>query len=191
MWKRISDWLHRVSSGWVALAAVVVFVAFSVLVLPGQAAAAEGYGGEAGSPDTSFFYLAGDLYRMAEAYGEQGREAYVRSRFTFDLIFPVVYTLFLGIAISWLYGRAFPPGSPWRWANLAPVLGAVFDYLENVSASLVMARYPARTPVVDALAPVFTFAKWCFVGGSFALLLLGVGVGLGRWIRGRSSGSSV
>ena len=190
MWKRISDWLHRISTAWVALAALVVFVAFSAVVLPRQAAAAERYSGEAGSPDTSFFYLAGDLYRMAEAYGEQGRAAYVRSRFTFDLIFPVVYTLFLSTAISWLYRRAFAPGSPWRWANLAPVLGAVFDYLENASASLVIARYPARTPVVDALAPVFTFTKWIFVGGSFVLLVLGVGVAAGRWIRGRAEWDS-
>jgi len=186
MWKRISDWLHRISTEWVALAAVVVFVAFSAVVLPGQAAGAEEYSGEAGSPDTSLFYLAGDLYRMAEAYGERGRAAYVRARWTFDLIFPLVYTLFLVTAISWLYERAFPPGSPWRWANLAPVLGAAFDFLENASTSLVMARYPARTPGVDVLAPVFTFAKWCFVGGSFVLLFLGVGVGLGRWVRGRA-----
>jgi membrane protein implicated in regulation of membrane protease activity len=68
------------------------------------------------------------------------------------------------------------------------VLGALLDYLENVATSLVMARYPLRTPVIDALAPVFTLVKWVFVGGSFALLLIGAGAALWRWVRRRGAG---
>ena len=183
MGERISEWLHRVSTGWVALAALVIFLLFSALVLPRQASSA----GDVGSPDTSFYYSRDELYRMAEAYGAQGRAAYVRTRLTFDVIWPVVYTLFLSTAISWLYARAFEPGSSWRRANLAPVLGALFDYLENLSTSLVMLRYPDHTPVVDALAPIFTLVKWIFVGGSFALLFIGLAVGAWRWIRNRSA----
>jgi hypothetical protein len=65
------------------------------------------------------------------------------------------------------------------------VLGALFDYLENLSTSLVMLRYPDHTAVVDALAPIFTLVKWIFVGGSFALLFIGLAVGAWRWIRNR------
>jgi hypothetical protein len=32
MWKRISSWLRRVSTGWVALSALVIFLLFSALV---------------------------------------------------------------------------------------------------------------------------------------------------------------
>jgi len=174
MGKRFSHWLRRVSNGWVALSALVIFLLFSALVLPRQAARAEQDTGGAGSPDMSFYYSPGDLYRMAEAYGAQGREAYVRARFTFDLIFPLAYTLFLVTAISWVYTRAFAPDSRWQRANLAPVLGALFDYAENVSTSLVMLRYPAQTPVIDVLAPVSTLVKWVFVTGSFVLLFVGV-----------------
>jgi hypothetical protein len=183
MWKRVSEWLHQVSNGWVALSALAVFLVFSALVLPAQAARAETDTGSAESPDTSFYYSAGDLYRMAEAYGVQGRAAYVRARFTFDVIWPLVYTVFLSTAISWVYIRAFTPDSRWQRANLAPVLGALFDYLENASASLVMLRYPDRTPGVDVLAPVFTSVKWVFVTSSFLLLLAGVVVGVWRWTR--------
>jgi hypothetical protein len=174
MGKRFSHWLRRVSNGWVVLSALVIFLLFSALVLPRQAARAQQETGGAASPDMSFYYSPGDLYRMAEAYGAQGREAYVRARFTFDLIFPLVYTLFLATAISWVNTRAFAPDSRWHLANLAPVLGALFDYAENVSTSLVMLRYPAQTAVVDVLAPVFTLVKWVFVTGSFVLLFVGV-----------------
>ena len=182
MGKRISDWLRRVTNGRVALAALAVFLLFSALVLPGQSAASETHTGDAGSPDTSLYYSADDLYRMAEMYGEQGRAAYVRARYTFDVIWPVVYTVFLSTAISWVYGRAFASSSRWQRANLAPVLGALFDYLENLAASVVMVRYPDRTPIVDTLAPVFTLVKWVFVGGSFVLLLAGIAVAIYRWI---------
>jgi len=185
--QRISEGLHRVSTGWVALAATVVFLLFSAVVLPRQSASAEAGAGGVGSPDTSLYYSRDELYRMAEAYGAQGRAAYVRARLTFDVIWPIVYTVFLSTAISWLYARGFEPGSPWRRANLAPVSGALFDYLENLSTSLVMLRYPDRTPVVDTLAPIFTLVKWIFVGGSFALLFIGLAVGAWRRIRHSSN----
>ena len=183
MCKRISDWLRRVSSAWVALSTLAIFLLFSALVLPRQAASAEEGAGGVGSPDTSFHYSPDDLYRMAEAYGERGRAAYVRARFTFDVIWPLVYTLFLATAISWVFSRACALESLWQRANLAPVLGALFDYLENVSASIVMFRYPAQTPVVEILTPVFTSVKWVFVSGSFVLLFAGAVVAVWRWQR--------
>ena len=72
--KRISVWLSRVSTGWVALAALVIFLLFTALVLPQQAGKAAQETGGADSPDTSF-YTPDELYRMAEAYGEPGRQA--------------------------------------------------------------------------------------------------------------------
>jgi hypothetical protein len=189
--RRTSDWLRRVSTGWVTLVALLIFLLFSALVLPQQATRAEQETGSADSPDMSFFYTPRDLYQMAESYGEQGRQAYVGARFTFDLVWPLVYTLFLVTAISWIFGKAFAPDSRWQLANLAPLLGTLFDYLENLSTSMVMLRYPARTAVVDLLAPVFTALKWGFLGASFLLLLVGIVMATWRWLkqkpRGRSS----
>ncbi len=185
MGKRISDWLRGVSRGWVALAALLIFLLFSALVLPQQATVAEQETGSADSPDTSFFYTPHELYQMAEAYGEQGRQAYVRARFTFDLVWPLVYALFLVTAISWVFGRAFAPNSRWQNANLAPLLGALFDYLENLSTSLVMLRYPDQTPVIDLLAPTFTLSKWSLLGASFLLLAGGTVVAAWRWMARR------
>ena len=184
--KRFSNWLQRVTNGWVALSALVIFLLFLVMVLPGQAAKAGTQTGKSGSPDMSFYYSADDLYHFAEVYGEQGREAYVRTRFTFDVIWPLVYTLFLTTTISWVNTRAFAPDSWWQRANLIPVLGLVFDYLENLTTSLVMLRYPDRTAVIDSLAPVFTLLKWVFIFGSFVLLFAGVVAGVWQWYKGKS-----
>lgn len=176
-----STLLLKISKGWVALVVLVGFLLFTALVLPAQSSRSGA--GEAGSPDTSFLYTPTELYRMAEAYGRAGREAYVEARFTFDAVWPLVYTVFLAVAISWVFGRTLPAASRWRLLNLLPVAGALFDYLENLATSLVMLRYPERTPVVDLLAPVLTLVKWVLVAGSFVVLLAGVVVGVWRWAR--------
>lgn len=180
MGQKVSGWLYRVSRGWVALAALVIFVLFTALVLPGQTAQMDVYGADVGSPDLSLTYSTADLYAMAEAYGPEGRAAYVRARLTFDVIWPVVYTVFLVTAIGWLARRAFAADSLWQRANLIPLVAALFDYLENATTSLVMARYPAQTPVVDVLATLFTPIKWLFVVAGFVLLLMCVGVNVWR-----------
>lgn len=176
--RKLSAWLYQISKGWVALFAVAIFFLFMFIVLPGQAARAEAYSGDAGSPDTSFFYRPEALYEMAEAYGEAGREAYVRARFTFDLIFPLVYGSFLTFTIGWFLGKALAEGSRWRLFNLTPVLGVIFDLLENSAASLVIGLYPQRLTAIAWLASVFTLVKWIFVYGSFVVLLAAIVVWL-------------
>ena len=180
MLNRLSNFFYSLSTGWVTLTGLLVFVLFMIFVLPQQAQKAEAYSGGT-SPDTSYIYSARDLYQMAEDYGAEGRAAYIYARFTFDLIFPLAYLLFLTTSISWLLARGLAETSRWRLLNLFPFAGAVFDYLENISTSLVLGRYPSQTPVVDVLAPVFTLVKWFFVNGSFVLLIIACILFL--WIR--------
>lgn len=170
--RRLSRTLVEFSKANVTLAALVIFLIFSVIVLPRQSAAVDVYSGSSGSPDLSLFYSPNDLYHMAEQYGSAGRDAYVHARFSFDLVFPIIYTLFLATAISWILGIITPEASPWRMLNLVPIPGMLFDFFENTTASIVISRYPALSPIFANLAPVFTFLKWAFVGGSFLILFI-------------------
>ena len=179
--KRLSNWMQAISTSWVALLTLLVFAAFIIWVLPTQAADAEAVTQGAGSPDSAFYYSAEQLY-------QEGRQAYIRSRFTFDVVWPLAYVLFLGTWISWAFGRLFEANSLWQRANLVPILGGLFDFLENSAASIVMARYPAETAVIDSLASVFTMIKWVFVQGSFVVLLGGVLFGGGLWLWRKSRG---
>lgn len=182
MWIRLSSWLYRVSTGRVALIALIIFVAFSALVLPGQSAAARENSHGGSSPDTTFFYTPDDLFRMAEQHGQDGRQAYVQARWSFDVAFPIVYGAFLTTAISWLFARAVPAKGVWRLGNVAPVLAVIFDFCENTCTSLVMLAYPDRILLTAALAGIFTPIKWLFVAASFLLLLAGAWL----WWRHRS-----
>jgi hypothetical protein len=188
--KNISSWLYKISNGWVALTGLVIFVLFSVLVLPAQSSQADEISGETGSPDMSFYYTSENLFDMAEAYGEQGRTDYIRARFTFDLIWPLVYGFFLSTAISWLIKRADLSYTPLGLLNLVPVFGVIFDYFENITTSWVMFRFPQPAFLPAMLAPFLTATKWILVGGSFGILILGILMVIWDSIRSRKKNTA-
>jgi len=171
---RFSAWLYKRSTGRITLLALLIFIAFTATVLPAQSARDESRSGGATSPDLSFYYSAGELYDMAQAYGEAGRAAYIRARYTFDIVWPAVYLFFLLASISWLFRRGLDPASPLVVFNIVPLFAVAMDLLENISTSIVMARYPDTTPVVAALAGPFTALKWTLVAASFVLLVAGL-----------------
>jgi len=175
--------------GWrIWLLAVAAFALFLALVLPEQAATTQAITGTSVSPDQSYWYSASELYRMAEAYGAEGRAHYIRSRFTFDVAWPLVYGSFLQATLLLASARGPLRRVPSIMLAL-PTLAVVLDLLENSSASLVMARFPEATPVVADLAGVFTFLKWNVLGASLALAgiaaVLGGGQRLRSWLRSR------
>lgn len=185
MWRDLSDWLYRVVSGWWVLAAAAFLLAFTIFVLPSLVPPILTQDPGLRSPDLSLLYSAEDLYRMADAYGAEGRAEYVRSRLTFDTIWPLVYVLFLGFSITWVYRVVSMEGSVLRRANVTPIAAGLLDLLENAAASLVLLRYPTRTPGLDSLTPVLTMSKWVLVAGSVTLLFVGIIIGLWRWAGGR------
>jgi hypothetical protein len=170
----LSSKLSSHSGGKLVIVALALFVLFMLLVLPIQAEVSSRELAGAGSPDTSFIYSADDIYGWAEAYGAAGREAYVRARWSFDLVWPVVYGFFLVTAISWAGRRAWRPGSRAHLLNLLPIVAVALDYTENILTSIVMLRYPSEAMVAAALASPVTILKWLGVGGSFIALLVGV-----------------
>jgi hypothetical protein len=178
--EKLSRNIYRVSRGWVALAAILLFVLFSALTLPGQSRLTQTYSQGSGSPDTSFFYSADDLYTMAGLYGEQGRAAYLKARWTFDLAFPIVYTFFFITANSWLLSQVLKPGSKWRLLNLFPLAAFLLDLLENTGTSLVMAFYPLHNLPGELLAPLFTLLKWAAVSCSMLILVFAVVAFMGQ-----------
>jgi hypothetical protein len=183
MSKKFSVWLYKISKGWVTLLGIVIFLGFTALVLPAQSAQSEATRGGVGSPDTSFFYTPNDIYGFAEASGEDGRREYIRARFTFDILWPIVYAFFLATSTSWVFQRITYPEDRWRVVNLAPVTGMFFDLLENISASIVVGRFPETTPIIEWLVPLFSLLKWGFIAASFGLLMMGILIWAAR--RGR------
>ena len=163
----VSRWLLKVSSTWVMLVCLLLMILFMVFVLPAQAADSASTRENGQSPDTTFFFTPEELFRMAEDFGSTGRKEYIQSRWTFDLVFPLVYTAFLTTGISWFIQRLINWPTKWRFTNLLPVFGGVFDLLENTVTTYVMLIYPARSEISLSSASLITPIKWILVSSSF------------------------
>jgi hypothetical protein len=171
MLKKLSDDLYRFSSGRLAIFGTILMLLFLITVMPGETVKAAAYSTQAGTPDTTAIYSVEKLLGMAEAYGEQGRRAYIQARFSFDLAFPLVYGFFLAVCTSWMLKRLLPPDNFWRRLNLLPPAAVLFDLLENTCAVIVMAAYPTVRPLAAQLAVIFTPIKWLLVTSSFIVLI--------------------
>jgi len=117
-------------------------------------------------------YTADDIYEMADLYGQEGRESYVFMRFTFDLVWPFVYLFFMVTLMAFLL-KGFDENSWLRHLICLPFLGVLFDFLENIFATIVIARFPYKTPIIAELTPVWTLIKWTMLGiGFFTIMIL-------------------
>jgi hypothetical protein len=168
--RRISEaWYSRATWRW-ALVGSGVFAFFLAGPLRWQSARTERYAGEEGAPDTELWYSPEYLHETAERFGPEGRRAYVTSRATFDIAWPIVYATSLTTVLTVLLRDRTPEGSRRRMVNVLPWAAFAFDMAENAAVSTVMIRHPERTPVVERVAPVMTLAKWVAVGTSVSLV---------------------
>jgi len=150
----ISDSL---ASGRLLGLATATFIVFLTVILPEEASRSTAYLGDDPTPDGSFSYSPSDLYDMARTYGADGRRYYIRSRFTFDIVWPLAYGWFLWTGIA--YFQQGLTDARVKYAVLLPLLAVLLDFTENTSASVVMFLYPGRLPVLSHLVSVFTFGN--------------------------------
>jgi hypothetical protein len=180
---KLSDWIRKKSTGRIVISTLVIMFLFTILILPQQARSSERETGSSTSPDTAFYYSPVKLFQIAEIYGAAGRQAYIRARWTFDLIFPLVYISFLTTGISWAYNQIPSQKEPWQRLNLLPVFAGGFDYLENIATTWVMVRYPAHSSLAALLAAIFTPVKWTLISISFLVYLVLLGTLAVNWSR--------
>jgi hypothetical protein len=165
---------YRISTGWVVLGGLLIFLVFSSLTLPVESTRMDAYSKGLGSPDTSLFYDSKMLLQMADLYGETGRAAFLKARWGFDLAFPLIYTFFLITSTSYLFKKGVNNSGNLPLVNLIPLLGLLFDLAENTATSMVMKAFPFQNNWGLFLAPIFTPVKWLFVSISMSLLVIGL-----------------
>lgn len=153
---------------WFGVFSTLLFVFFIVKILPEQSNLSQVYGLKE-SIDTSWFYNGSELYRTVESYGSVGRTFYIQQRWTFDLIWPIVYFSFL-FSLSALLYQSIGLSYHNRWILSFSYFAILFDYLENIMVTIVMARFPSTTFLIADFAGTMTSLKWIFLGLSFFVL---------------------
>ena len=168
---RICDFMIEKSTKKIMIISTIVFILFMVFVLPRVSSYTEDVTGSSSSPDTSLLYSSDDLFDIAEAYGQVGRNAYIVLRLTFDVIWPIVYFMFLASLTGFLIQK-LKVKEKYKFLILLPLLGLLFDYLENIASVVVMYNYPTEMLFFANAAPVMTLLKWIFIGLGFICVIL-------------------
>ena len=122
------------------------------------------------SIDTSILYSVDDLYTIISGYSREVRLAYIYQRFTFDLIWPLVYGAFIVVTTTYLLIKIKIK----RINSLIyfPLAAVGLDFLENISVSILMFIYPLRINALALLASIFTTLKWITLSYSFIQIII-------------------
>ena len=174
MLNTLSETLGKYAHGWLVLLCLAGMLLFNGLILPNQQATIERMSGGVGTIDPQLFYTPEKAYSMVSAYGGAGRIAYRNFELTGDILYPVLYTAFFALLITWLYQRGFTPGSPMQKSNVVPLGGWLFDLFENLGIAAMLSVYPSTPAWLARAAAVFTLLKWLFAGAAILLILIGL-----------------
>jgi hypothetical protein len=139
----------------------ILFLLFMVLVLPYFSTLTNSKTNSDFSPDTGFFYTAEEFYENMEIYQQEGRDFYILMRWTFDLIWPLVYTFFF---LQVLYRLSKSCNKKKRKiVMILPFLGYGFDLMENTFASINVGIYPKESQFLFSLMQISSMLKWLFI----------------------------
>jgi hypothetical protein len=175
MLNTISEKFHSWASGWRVIIMLIADALMVGYIMPAAGAIMALAANNSVMPlDLMFFYTPEKAFDMMKKYGEQGRAIYMRIELTADLIYPVVYTLFFGLLISWLFQRGFRPESPMQKWNVMPVGAWFFDLLENIGIVTMLTMYPAQPAAFAWLTMILGSIKWAFAFASILLVLMGL-----------------
>ncbi len=170
----ISQKFHAWTTGWRVLFLFILNVVMTGYIMPVASAILALAANNSVLPlDLLFFYTPAEAFAMLDKYGAAGRALYLKIELTVDLLYPIIYTLFFGLLISWLFQRAFPADSKMQKWNVVPVGAWFFDLLENVGIVTMLAMYPSQ-PILPAwITMLLGLLKWALVFLSIGLVLVG------------------
>jgi hypothetical protein len=158
--------IYDKANGKLAIVSVVLFGLFMAIVLPYFAGLTEQYGS---GPDTMFDFSLGSYYDFRLRYGVEGRRLYIILRWTFDIVWPTVYTFFYFMCIGYL-GKKTKDIIGYKWL-LVPVVAVVLDLLENTFATIFLATFPKEVDLIVYLLMMSSMFKWLFVSLSLFVIL--------------------
>ena len=124
--------------------------------------------------DVGLSYDARTLYRLLDAYGEDGRHQY-RRILGIDLVFPLVYGTTVCLTALWLGASTHPVAG-----LMAPAIAvaALADWAEDLLLLLILRLYPVRRDDLARRAAIATRIKMLAIGATGLLTLFAL---IGVW----------
>lgn len=165
--------LQKASTWKYLLPLFVMLCGFYAIIFPYYQSQLSVIAGEEVKPlDVRFTYTLEEVTRDFGKLGEAGRNVYKVVVGRVDMIFPVVYGLFLMLLLVNLLKKTTKPGSRLMLIALLPALVMLFDYLENLNTLRLLENYPDLLPQAVARGEQMTRIKWLSLFLSLGLAFL-------------------
>jgi len=174
MLSSLNNWLAHNAKVRLILLLLGLFLLFSLVVMPFGQKWLGGNADQVGLIDLTFAAAPAKLFEKVESYGEQGRHMYSLFALTADIAYPIIYSIFLGLSITYLLRKNFSTESNLQKLNLLPFAAMLFDILENLCIVTLLATYPQQIKGLAFLTIIMNFIKWVFAGASTLLVLIGL-----------------
>ena len=156
--------------------ALTAFAVTHLLPLPGTLHEVKRHSGGQTILDLQPQFSADGVYQRLTAFGEAGREAYLRMMLSMDIFFPLAFTTFLVLLARYVVRRAEPAKILRLLLPLLPLGYLAADLAENLSIAWLIQAYPSRHDgLAGALGYVTAVKRSCM----FAALI--IPIGLAAW----------
>jgi len=173
MLKVLSNTLRKYAKSPFILLFFLLLLLFQMVLVPMVQGKLEASSGGTSLVDLLFSYSPETAYTMVGSYGDLGRALYITFTSTADMIYPVVYSIFFSLLLTWLLHRGFKSESKWQILNVIPFGAMIFDWLENANLLILLSQFPSRTSGVAEFSSICTTLKWGFGALSIFVVLLG------------------
>lgn len=174
MLNKLSGKLRGWAKGWLVFILFLLDSLFMGFILPIARTLIKGGAGGPGALDLRFFTPPAKAFEMIAAYGEYNRVFYRNFELTVDILYPMAYTLFFSLLITWLFQKSFASNSQMQNLNVMPFGIWLFDLLENLGIVTMLSVYPATPAIAAWLTTIFSMIKWIFAGASMILIAAGI-----------------
>ena len=169
MLDRLTNWKS------VLIIFLVAVVGFNVILFPWRSGRMQALAGRpVGIIDTMYAYTPDQVYEKIPVYGDEGRPFYALTEFTIDLVYPVLYNLFLILTMTLVFRQAFPGNSALHRLCFLPLAVWISDYAENTCIVILLLSYPQRLDALAWVSSFFSTTKWSLGVASLALIVIGL-----------------
>ena len=154
----------------------ILFLIFPFFLFPHyQGRMAEFAGQDVMPLDSRFSYTYDEVKNDFDKLGSEGRNTYRFVIANVDMPFPLIYGPLFILVLAWLLKKISGKDSGWIFLALFPLIGIMFEFLENFNTLSMLDSYPAITEEAVSWGQQMTRLKHLFLMASVAFMpVLGV-----------------
>lgn len=158
------SFLSGLATGRNVLILLVLYLFFAAYALPHAAASLQEASGQPDFKplDLRFGFTPEEAWQALDVLGPSGRASYRFAETVTDIAYPLTYGLFFSLLIFFGFAKSGGRLARMRWLGVLPLVGTLFDWLENLGIVQLIDAYPARADGWAQFALRMGEIKWIF-----------------------------